>query len=655
MGNLLTYILQVNLLLIIVYLGYQFLLKRLTFYSLNRAYLIIGALYALVYPLLDVKSWFVKDIVVAVPILWDYVPLQVVEEISKSYSIYDILLMGITIGAALFVVKLIIQLVSLLRIHHHSKDAKWHTYLFRDVLFPIVPFSFFNKIYIHKAQHKEIELHDIFEHEYIHVKGLHSCDVLLFEMLLIVCWYNPFVWLMRKAVRQNLEFLTDQQVLNKGVDRQTYQYSLLHVTHRGAAVGISNQFNFQTLKKRIMMMNKKRSSRLELSKYAFLLPIMLLAGASFTVSKAKDKIVEAVDVVKETAVDVLLPNSIFNTEVLIADKKANEGQLVDEIAVNELDANDFIGSVNPVKNEQDTSKKAVHQQSLFRKLKSKSEIDFNNTYWYEYDGKSISKNEFMKIPEADMKNIMLFDDQAAFKALYGNKIADVSQFDGFVRANSIQGEQKLIEQANNTLIIVDGIVKGRGSEILKNINPNDIESMSVIKGHSAHDKYGEEAKDGVIELKMKVGKGNVTKKKVHSDSLVNGNNKTVVEGFYTDDSQPKEVTVIGYKGKGETIAIQSKNPIKVEGRPLEKVVVGTKFNLNSALIILDGVDKGNDYNINRLNPNDIESISVLKDSAATAVYADKGKDGVIIITTKKKVDTVIIKAIKKEIETERQR
>ncbi|MFX5922293.1 M56 family metallopeptidase, partial [Acinetobacter baumannii] len=83
-------------------------------------------------------------------------------------------------------------------------------YFFKDVIFPIVPFSFFNKIYIHKAQHLDEELQDIFEHEHVHVKGLHTWDILLFEMLLIGCWYNPFVWLMRKAVRQNLEYLTDQ-------------------------------------------------------------------------------------------------------------------------------------------------------------------------------------------------------------------------------------------------------------------------------------------------------------------------------------------------------------------------------------------------------------------------------------------------------------
>jgi beta-lactamase regulating signal transducer with metallopeptidase domain len=87
-----------------------------------------------------------------------------------------------------------------------------------------------------------------------------------------------------------LEFLTDQQVLDKGIDKQTYQYSLLNVSKKGTSVGLSNQFNFKLLKRRIMMMNKKRSSKIELSKYAFLLPVFLLTGAAFTVSKAEGSI-----------------------------------------------------------------------------------------------------------------------------------------------------------------------------------------------------------------------------------------------------------------------------------------------------------------------------------------------------------------------------
>lgn len=206
------------------------------------------------------------------------------------------------LGAMVLFLKLAVQLFSLMRIHRHSIEASWRTYVYRNVLFPIAPFSFFNRIYVNAKQHEESELYDIFEHEQIHVKGLHTLDIILFEAILILCWYNPVVWLLRKAVRQNLEFLTDQYVLNQGVDRQTYQYSLLHVSKQGATVGVGNQFNFKLLKKRITMMNKKRSSALELSKYAFLLPVLIFVAAAFTVTKADEKISEVVLLAKQTEV-----------------------------------------------------------------------------------------------------------------------------------------------------------------------------------------------------------------------------------------------------------------------------------------------------------------------------------------------------------------
>ena len=270
MDSLLIYFIQLNVLISVIYIGYYVLLKYLTFYKLNRFYFVIGLIFSIVYPFLDFGWLFTNDMP-AFGQMDEYLPLlgdqaTNIASLTLGKLVYGLILTGVFI----FVCRFILQLLSLLRVYHYSVEAKWKDYLFRNVVFPVTPFSFLNKIYVHIEQHKERELHDIFEHEDIHVKGLHSVDILVFEMLLIGCWYNPFVWLMRSAVRQNLEFLTDQQVLNKGVDRQTYQYSLLQVTRAGASVILSNQFNFKLLKTRIMMMNKKRSSKLQLSKYVFL-------------------------------------------------------------------------------------------------------------------------------------------------------------------------------------------------------------------------------------------------------------------------------------------------------------------------------------------------------------------------------------------------
>ncbi len=294
MDSLLIYFIQLNVLISVIYAGYYVLLKYLTFYKLNRFYFVIGLVFSLVYPFLDF-GWLLAKDMPALGQMDEYLPslgdqVKNIASLTLGKLVYGLICIGIFIFACRF----IFQLLSLLRVYYHSVEAKWKDYLFRNVVFPVAPFSFLNKIYLHIEQHKERELHDIFEHEDIHVKGLHSVDILVFEMLLIGCWYNPFVWLMRSAVRQNLEFLTDQQVLNKGVDRQTYQYSLLQVTRAGTSVILSNQFNFKLLKTRIMMMNKKRSSKLQLSKYAFLLPIIIFSAGAFTVNRAEAQIEQVV-------------------------------------------------------------------------------------------------------------------------------------------------------------------------------------------------------------------------------------------------------------------------------------------------------------------------------------------------------------------------
>ena len=133
----------------------------------------------------------------------------------------------------------------------------------------------------------------------MHVRGLHSLDTLVFELIVIVCWYNPFAWLLRKAVQQNLEFLTDQQVLKQGADRRGYQYALLQVAESRIGSEMGNSFNFDFLKRRIMMMNKKRSSSKQIGRYAFLIPTLLIGGITVTVNQANAKIEHVVDQIGE--------------------------------------------------------------------------------------------------------------------------------------------------------------------------------------------------------------------------------------------------------------------------------------------------------------------------------------------------------------------
>ncbi|CAM3589240.1 M56 family metallopeptidase [Sphingobacterium prati] len=686
MENLLTYIIQVNLLLSIIYLGYVGLLRGLTFYSLNRAYFLIGGLFAFIYPFLDLKSLFVNQ-GLDMGAVGEQISFYMGEQdVQERLTVGGLLEMVFILGAVVLLLKFLFQLSSLLRIHLHSTADRWKTYFFRNVFIPIVPFSFLNKIYVNKGQHVDAELKDIFKHEDIHVKGLHSLDILLFEIILVCCWYNPFVWFMRRAIRQNLEFLTDQRVLNKGIDKQTYQYSLLNVSKKGASIGLSNQFNFKLLKRRIMMMNKKRSSKIELSKYAFLLPVFLLTGAAFTVSKAEGNIEGVVEKANETTLLKLA---------------AGAQQGGDPLSVK------MLGEAGKVRNEAfgtdtvkiDTSRRSNGTTVLSGQigaLKIRGASDPIDNPLFVLDGEVIDKKELDAIAPEQIESISVLKDKAA-TTVYGDKgkngVVLVTTKRGnntgklqgkvtgiFARQDSVgKAKTAVVKYPANILYVVDGT--RISSEDIKDMDPNNIERIHVIKDGPARTKYGEEGKNGVIEvITKKWARENPDKVDKASHKLKSENNpdeRVITVGGYKKDDKGNDPKTITFEGK----AAQNDNPgktakfvaqtatyAKVEGEPgnINGVRIRGLSGKEKPLFVVDGQVQSKDRN--DLKSEDIASIEVLKNQSATTLYGTAGSNGVILITTKKKagelnagkgdgepLDGKIKKIIKTELVNERNR
>ncbi|GHT38382.1 hypothetical protein FACS189435_4690 [Bacteroidia bacterium] len=136
------------------------------------------------------------------------------------------------------------------------------------------------------------EREEIITHEYIHASQWHSVDVIATEWICILCWMNPFAWLLRREVKLNLEYLADKGVLQSGFDSKAYQYLLVGLAgYNQAAAHLYNNFNVLPLKNRISMMNKKRSSAIARTKYLICIPLaallVLLGNMSACSSGAK--------------------------------------------------------------------------------------------------------------------------------------------------------------------------------------------------------------------------------------------------------------------------------------------------------------------------------------------------------------------------------
>ncbi|WP_316767478.1 M56 family metallopeptidase [Pedobacter frigiditerrae] len=275
-------LLKINLVLILFAAAYYLILRRLTFYVINRVFLAFGILFGTIYPFIDLTDFFHKQS----PQVAAFVP-QVKQLVPSSFigEYWQWIAALFYAGVVFMAFRLIIQFVSLYRMHKKSAPGSVANFEVRILNEPVGPFSFWQTVYINPSLHQERELQTILEHEQIHVKQWHSLDIILAELSVVFYWFNPGVWLMKKAVKENLEFITDEKILKKGVDKKAYQYSLLDVGNLMPAVEIVNNFNLSDLKKRIKMMNAKRSSKLTLSRYMLVLPVLLLTTLAFTVSK----------------------------------------------------------------------------------------------------------------------------------------------------------------------------------------------------------------------------------------------------------------------------------------------------------------------------------------------------------------------------------
>ena len=335
MSLLIQYLVKLSISLSIVWLFYQFILRRLTFYNSNRWYLLGYTLLSFFIPFINISSVIgnasgsENNIIQFIPSVHEYT--TALEEASHcpipiwstQYDKWDWTAFALMIGAAILLLRFIIRYISFVRIRHRSELISDDGIKIYQVDKGIIPFSFGNAVFINRNQHSEQELKEIVRHEFVHVKQNHTIDIVWAELLCIFNWYNPFAWLLKRSIRQNLEFIADNKVIENGINKKEYQYLLLKVIGNRQFC-IAAQFNFSSLKKRIAMMNKTKSAKLQVGRFLFLFPvlaiILLAFRKSFTDSPTA-KTNTPVVVLTDTIPDI----TILNSKGYYIDIKDNKG------------------------------------------------------------------------------------------------------------------------------------------------------------------------------------------------------------------------------------------------------------------------------------------------------------------------------------------
>ena len=293
------YLLKINIAIALFYAFYRLFFYKDTFFTWRRTALLCFFGVSALVPLLDIQTWIAaQEPMVAMADLYGAVLTELtITPQAQTMDWHQVMKGGIElvywIVAALLLARLFVQLASILRLARQCPTEEVDGILIHRLSREKGPFSFFRWIFICPDAHSGEELHEILTHERTHARQWHSVDVLVGELACIACWFNPFVWLMRREIRTNLEYLADERVLATGHDAKVYQYHLLGLSHHKAAATIYNSFNVLPLKKRIIMMNKKRTRKIGRTKYLMFLPLaalLMIVSNIETVARSTKKI-----------------------------------------------------------------------------------------------------------------------------------------------------------------------------------------------------------------------------------------------------------------------------------------------------------------------------------------------------------------------------
>lgn len=609
MPFIIEYFLKVSIALAVVYLFYQLFLRRLTFYNWNRWYLVGYSLLCFVIPLFNITDFLFHHelqqttVVQFVPVIGN-LKLTKQQEFFLSRDI--ILLLVFVAGITIMTIRLLLQIFFMKKMQARATMISKGEVNLYHVNESIVPFSFHNSIYINRSLHSEEELQEIIRHEFVHVKQKHSIDILLAELVFIFLWFNPFAWLMRKAIRQNLEFIADNKVLEEGIDRKQYQYLLLKVIGN-TQFSIAPKFNFNSLKNRIVMMNKIRSAKVQLLRFMFILPlvaVMLLAFRSnykYNQDKKQNMLlhVHGVKQVTDTLpAPPVTPDNILTVNVTKKDT-------VQKVEIVLKDGKKEVYNLNDAKQKEEFEKKygklppPPPPVPSTTNLKLQGEIKTVNVYKTDATNKVKIVLQNDKTEEYDLN---IPEQKAELESKYGPVTvavtapppppSPVATTIALTVANkpAMNNKGYFITLADNN---------GECVVIVKDKNKKIVEAVTLTDWNS---------KESIYEKKY----------------------GTLPPPPPPPPAKPNTVTIVT---TGTVTASTNTNLV-------EKVVVGHPLTITSGPLYIINGKEATKADVDKLDPNTIESINVLKDEASKVIYGEKAKEGVILIVTKKKTTSL---------------
>lgn len=607
MENLFLYFVKTSGLIGLFYLSYMFLLRKETFFSANRWFLLSGLFTSTLLPF-----YFITKIVWVEPtsdsIDWTAIPVtSTVVNPEPKIDWFVIVACIYLLGTAILLFKLLFDFYSLSKVFKNKTRKIQGKYKLIEVTENIAPFSFFKTIVYNSSLYTETELTNILEHEKIHSSQFHSMDILVARLISIVFWFNPFIWLYKNAMIQNLEFIADNEASKNIADKKVYQLTLLKITTQENCVSLTNHFYQSLIKKRIIMLNKNQSNKWNSWKYITVFPALIAF--------------------------VLL----FQIEIVAQEKEVPKQENNNIIQGDTLTVNNFIIQTDTLKL---VGNEKSNQQNN-NTIKVQGYGDLSNIE-YDINGKKASKAEFEKLDPKEIEKI------------------DVATISGkktiLVTTKHLSKPVKISDKT----IYIDGI-KSTEEEFAKldknsidKIDVNTFENTIRITTKNSNKSKQEETKNKETD-KIEEQPNNKIIKSYLKEYYIDGKKSTAYEYSKLDLNKIKKVETDRFNNKvfittkkteeiKKTIPEQddknsSFSKINDENKKSDPTI-DFKKTFKKALVIIDGKEsnlenllKITNKNIKFTNANIFEESTDESKKIILATYGEKARNGVLVVET----------------------
>ena len=304
MGAFLFYLLKSGCCLVVFYIFFKLLMSRSTFFHFNRITLLVGLLGCTLLPLIELTT--TEETFLHTPLYAIHEILQSTESVilnpeqmedpilisEKNPEINSLNWIPVTlafiygVGALVTLIWLSLSTCRLIQLIRTSEKKQFGNYVLVIPQQPTASFSWGKYIVISAADYSQ-QSEEILLHETMHLRNHHTLDLLFMQIFLLVHWFNPVVWLLKRELQEIHEFEADNGVINTGIDATKYQLLLVKKAVGTRLYSMANGFNHSKLKKRITMMLKERTNRWARLKLLLAVPVM--AGALYVFAQPEVK------------------------------------------------------------------------------------------------------------------------------------------------------------------------------------------------------------------------------------------------------------------------------------------------------------------------------------------------------------------------------